>query len=264
MAAAFAAFAANGTYCTPIAITSVVDRDGNELPVPSAACEAKIDQKYTSAVTFALQNVWDGTAKGVAAPPFPTAGKTGTTSENEHTWFVGYSPLRAAAVWVGFSDGMRPMQDMPIAGNWVPNAYGKTIAAPTWSRFMTQALAGAANPGFPSAGDKEVFGEKVAVPSVVGMSEADARKRLSDVGFRATVAPEQIPSSYPAGTVAEQSPSGTAVRGSAITLKLSNGQPPAGPPTQGQPGWPGWPGDGGNNGGGNGGGNNGGGPGPKP
>ena len=26
------------------------------------------------------------------APPFPSAGKTGTTTENEYTWFVGYTP----------------------------------------------------------------------------------------------------------------------------------------------------------------------------
>lgn len=257
MATAFATFAANGVYCAPIAITSVTNAAGEQLPVPSAGCTPKVDQKYTSAVTFALKNVWTGTAKGVTAPPFPTAGKTGTTSENEHTWFVGYTPLRAAAVWVGFSDGMRPVQDMTINGRWVPNAYGKTIAAPTWSRFMTQALAGAANPDFPAPGDKEVFGEKVSVPSVVGMSEADARKRLSDVGFRATVAAEQVSSGYPAGTVAAQSPSGSAVRGSSITLTLSSGQPPAGPDPN-QPGLPGWP-PGGDNGRGQGNGN-----GPKP
>ncbi|GEM00411.1 transglycosylase domain-containing protein [Cellulomonas terrae] len=253
MAAAFATFAANGVYCTPIAITSVVNADGVQLPVPSANCSQKVDPKYTSAMTFALKNVWGGTAKGVPAPPFPTAGKTGTTSENEHTWFVGYSPLRAAAVWVGYSEGWRPVQDLRINGKWVPNAYGATIAAPTWSRFMTQALAGAANPDFPAAGDKEVFGEKVGVPYVVGLAEGDARKRLTDAGFRVSVAAEQVASASPAGTVASQSPSGTATRGSTITLTLSNGQPPAGPgpgpgPGQGQPG----PGPGQGDGGGNG------------
>lgn len=252
MAAAFAAFAANGTYCAPIAITSVVKADGTQLPVPSANCNpTAIDPKYTAALTFALRNVWDGTARGVDAPPFPTAGKTGTTSENEHTWFVGYSPLRAAAVWVGFSDGMRPVQDITINGRFVPNAYGATIAAPTWSRFMTQALAGAPNPEFQQPSDKEVFGEKIAVPNVVGSSEADARQRLSDAGFKAAVAPEQVGSPLPAGTVAAQNPSGTAVRGSTITLTLSNGQPPAGPADPAQPGWPGWPGGGNGGGGGN-------------
>ncbi len=248
MAAAFAAFAANGTYCAPIAITSVVDADGVELPVPSASCSPVIDPKYTSALTYALRNVWQGTADGVTPPPFPTAGKTGTTSHNEHTWFVGYSPLRAAAVWVGYSDGMRPVQNITINGKRIRYTYGATIAAPTWSRFMTQALAGAANPDFAAPGDKEVFGEKVAVPSVVGLSEADARNKLSAAGFRASVAPQQVASALPAGTVASQSPSGTAVRGSYVQLTLSNGQPPVAPVDPNQPGGPGGPG---NNGGGN-------------
>jgi membrane peptidoglycan carboxypeptidase len=248
MAAAFATFAANGTYCTPIAITSVVDATGAEIPIPSANCTPAVDPKYTSALTFALKNVWGGTAKGVDAPPFPTAGKTGTTSRNEHTWFVGYSPLRAAAVWVGYSDGMRPVQNITIAGKRIKYTYGATIAAPTWSRFMTQALAGAANPDFWAPADKEVFGEKIAVPSVVGLSEGDARKKLSDAGFRASIAPEQVGSALPAGTVVSQSPSGTAVRGSNVSLTLSNGQAPQGPPDQNQPGGPGngggGPGDG--------------------
>ncbi len=38
MAAAYATFAADGTYCKPIAITSIVDSTGAELPVPSADC----------------------------------------------------------------------------------------------------------------------------------------------------------------------------------------------------------------------------------
>ncbi|WP_315095438.1 transglycosylase domain-containing protein [uncultured Cellulomonas sp.] len=253
MAAAFAAFAANGMYCAPIAITSVIDADGNELPVPSAGCTQAIEPRITSALTFALRNVWQGTADKVTPPPFPTAGKTGTTSENEYTWFVGYSPLRAAAVWVGYSDGMRPVQDISIAGKWVPNAYGATIAGPTWSRFMTQALSGVSNPDFPSPADKEVFGEKVSVPSVVGLSEADARNRLSAAGFRASIAPEQVSSALPAGTVASQSPSGSAVRGSFVQLTLSNGQPPQVPqPDPNQPGPGGGGGGGGNNGGGQG------------
>ena len=40
MAAAFAAFAANGTYCTPIAIISVLGRRRRELPVPAGQLHA--------------------------------------------------------------------------------------------------------------------------------------------------------------------------------------------------------------------------------
>ncbi len=247
MAAAYATFAANGTYCKPIAITSVTTAAGEELPVPSADCRAEaIAPKYASAMNFALSNVWTGTGKDIAKPPFPAAGKTGTTSKNEYNWFVGYTPLRATAVWVGFPGAMRSMGGEVINGKrYYRGPYGSSIAGPTWSRFMTQALAGAANPGFSDAGDREVFGERISVPSVVGRSEADARGALERAGFRVSVSGEQVQSPYPAGTVAQQSAS-TATRGASITLTLSNGQPPAPEP--------GTPGDGGPGGGGPGGG----------
>lgn len=237
MASAYATFASGGTYCKPIAILSVRNTDGVELPVPTADCrEGAVDPRYAAAMNYALSNVWTGTAKTVGAPPFPAAGKTGTTTANEHNWFVGYTPLRATAVWVGFSENMRSMNDETINGKtYYSGPYGSSIAAPTWKRFMTQVLANVENPGFAAPADREVYGERVGVPSVLGQTEEQARRTLERAGFRISVAPEQIPSAYPAGTVAEQSTT-VATKGAAITVKLSNGQSAGGPG-----GWPGLP-----------------------
>ncbi|GAA3815868.1 transglycosylase domain-containing protein [Cellulomonas soli] len=229
MAAAFAAFASGGIYCKPIAITSVIAPDGSSLTVPSAGCTQALEPRIANAVNYALSNVWTGTASKVGAPDFPSAGKTGTTSHNEYTWFLGYTPRLAAAVWVGHADKKTPVQNTWVGPLYVKSAYGATIAAPTWKRFMTQALAdGAENPGFAAADQKEIYGEKVSVPSVLGLSVDAATSALKGAGFTVNVSGEQVASSYAAGTVAEQSPSGTASRGSSITLKLSNGQAPAG------------------------------------
>ncbi|MBD7920038.1 transglycosylase domain-containing protein [Cellulomonas sp. Sa3CUA2] len=249
MAAAYATFASGGTYCKPIAITKVVDSLGVEHPVPSADCQAgALDPKYASAMNYALGNVWTGTAKSVGAPPFPSAGKTGTTSNNEHNWFVGYTPLRSTAVWVGYSDGMRTMNKAVINGKrYTSGPYGSSIAAPTWKRYMTQILANSDNQGFTAPADREINGERVGVPSVVGQNEQRAREILEGAGFRVSVAGDRVPSSYPDGTVAEQSAS-TATKGASITLKLSNGQQQQ-PPQQPGPGnFPG-PGQGNNQGG---------------
>lgn len=229
MAASFAAFASGGVYCDPIAIISVVKSDGKSIPVPSANCAQKIEPKYANTVNFALSNVWTGTAKKVGAPPFPSAGKTGTTSENEDTWFVGYTPLLSTAVWVGYSQKPIPVQDKVINGVFYPNVFGASIAAPTWKRFMVDALAGGNNPAFAAPDPKLVFGVKVPVPSVIGQTADAATQILKDAGFSATVAPDQVQSTLPAGTVATQSPSGTASHGSVITLTLSNGQAPPDP-----------------------------------
>jgi membrane peptidoglycan carboxypeptidase len=227
MAAAFATFASGGTYCKPIAILSVVDATGKSLPVPSAECKpGAIEPKYANTINYALSNVWKGTAKAVGAPPFPSAGKTGTTSQNEDTWFVGYTPMLATAVWVGFKEKPTPVQRMTINGTYYRNVYGSSIAAPTWKRFMMRALEGAPNPPFADPDQKLVFGEKIPVPSVVGKSESEARKILEAAGFGATIDPTQVPSKQAAGSVASQNPSGSATRGAVITLTLSNGQSP--------------------------------------
>ncbi|KGM01919.1 transglycosylase domain-containing protein [Cellulomonas cellasea] len=228
MASAFATFASGGTYCAPVAITSVQDANGAELPIPSANCRRVLDERIANAMNFALSNVWSGTAKSVGEPPFPAAGKTGTTSRNENTWFVGYTPLRAAAVWVGFSEGFIPVQNITVNGEFVKYMFGSTVAAPTWKRYMVRALEGVEVPGFAGPSNDELYGKRVGVPSVVGWDAGEASRRLEQAGFRVSIDPNQVPSFQGAGRVAAQSPSGDAPAGSTITLQLSNGQQPQG------------------------------------
>ena len=237
MAAAFATFASGGTYCAPIAITSVRDADGKELAVPQAGCRQALEPRIANAVSYALGNVWKGTAKGVPQPPFATAGKTGTTDANQYTWFVGYTPILTAAVWVGFPNTNTPMQNMTINGQrYYANhqVFGASIAAPTWSRFMTQALAGVSVPSFGAVGTLELNGVPISVPDVVGQSVDAATATLQGAGFRISVAPDQVGSTVPAGSVATQSPGAFSkvTKGSVITVQLSNGQPPAVDPNQ--------------------------------
>jgi membrane peptidoglycan carboxypeptidase len=224
MAEAFATFASGGIHCTPIAITKIVDANGAELPVPPANCAQAIEPRIANAMNFTLSHVWQGTAKDVGAPAFPSAGKTGTTSENEHTWFVGYTPVMAASVWVGYPDSFTPMQRVPVNGRVVRNMYGSTIAAPTWKRFMEQALAGQEVPGFGEVSPTDLNGKEVGVPSVIGWDVGEATRQLESAGFAVNVDPNQVPSFQGAGRVAEQSPSGQAPSGSTVTLIVSNGQ----------------------------------------
>ena len=233
MASAFAAFAANGNYCEPIAITSVQDSNGAEIPVPQANCRQALSPEIASAMSFALGNVWEGTGRKVGGlPDRPSAGKTGTTSRNEYTWFAGFTPQIASVVWVGFTEGVIPVQNMTINGQFVKNAYGSTIALPTWKRFMLRAHEGLPVVGFPTPGRNQVEGVRVTVPNVGGRSEGDARAILQDAGF--TVRTADVPefSGYAAGTIARTDPSAGAsvTRGAVITLIPSLGPAPAPPP----------------------------------
>lgn len=228
MAGAFAAFASGGVYCTPIAITKVVDTNGQERPVPDAGCHQEIASGVANTIALAMSGVWSGTMSSVGSPGFPAAGKTGTSNNNEYTWFVGYTPRLAAAVAVsGSLKGFETANRKTIAGHRYGVVYGATIAGPTWKRFMTRALDdGQPNPGFGQGSSDLIYGKQISIPDVTGKSVDDATTALRQAGFTVSLAPDQVASTVPAGMVAQQSPTGTTTSGSVIVLTVSNGQPP--------------------------------------
>ena len=226
MASAYATFASGGKYCEPVAITSVLDAEGKELEVPSANCRTVIDSSVAAGVNHALKGVLDnGGAKASRLSGRTAAGKTGTAQKSYHTWFVGYTPQLSTAVWVGHPDRNISMQNIVINGIPRSIVYGSTIAAPTWKRFMDKALAGQPNVEFPEVGTKVLHGEKVAVPRVWGQSVDAAKQLLEQAGFSVTVRAQKVYSSAPDGAVAYTSPSGTATKGTLISIYVSNGQP---------------------------------------
>lgn len=246
MANAFATFASGGVYCRPVAIISVTTRDGEQLPVPPANCAQVIDRGIAAAMNYTLSHVWSGTGRPIGALPGgrPAAGKTGTTSENEHTWFVGYTPQLSTAVWVGYSQGMIPVQRMTINGRYYRNVYGSSIAGPTWRRFMVRALEGATVMNFESPPEVYLRGQRVRVPNVQGMSVADATRTLQNAGLNVSQGKAWV-SNAPAGTVAGTTPApGSRVMGgTVVAIHISVGpappEPPPAPPGPGGVGPPG-------------------------
>ncbi len=229
MANSFATFASGGIYCDPIAITSIVNRAGDQLPIPSANCRQALDPGLAAGMNHALSQVWSGTGRPIGAiPGRVAAGKTGTTSENEHTWFVGYTPQISTAVWVGFPDETKPMQGIPINGVTRRNVYGSTIAGPTWKRFMIRALAPYPAVGFAEPPRQYLTGIQVAVPSVSGMSIDEAVRTLKEAGFNPVVGGPLYSRNVPAGLTAGTEPNTGAkvTRGSSIVVFPSAGPEP--------------------------------------
>ena len=58
------------------------------------------------------------------------AGKTGTTNDYTDAWFIGYSPMVVAGVWVGKDDNT----------SLGDKESGSTAAVPVWKEFMSRAL----------------------------------------------------------------------------------------------------------------------------
>jgi penicillin-binding protein 1A len=147
LASAYATLAAQGVYAEPMAIRRVVLRDGHEdteagwgRPVRRRA----ISEGVAAVVTRILeQNVQYGTGTQ-ANFGIPAAGKTGTNEEHADAWFAGYTPELATTVWVGYTRGEIPMEN--VHGIAVA---GGTFPAEIWRLFMQPALVGIAPVAFP-------------------------------------------------------------------------------------------------------------------
>lgn len=235
MATAFATYANDGVYCSPVAISRVTTREGDELAVPQSTCTQVMEPEIARGVNYALQQVTKtgGTGFRAALPGRPVAGKTGTANNDYHAWFVGYTPQLAAAVWMGHSEGNISMEYARINGVRYGQVYGGLLPAPTWRKYMEVAMAGLPVENFPSANDRTVFGERRPVPNVLGRNMASATEILQQAGF-AVREGSSVYSSYDVGTVGGQSPGPGALStaGSVVVLYPSGGpdpNPPAEP-----------------------------------
>ncbi len=235
MAGAFAAFGAQGAYCKPTAILKVTDADDKELPIPPRDCAAALTPDVANGVTSALENTLiRGTARGLGIER-PAAGKTGTTNENVATWFVGYTPQIATAVWLGQPGSSKTLNGVTIDGQRYRKMYGATLSAPIWQEYMLKTHKGLPVKNFAKPSSKVQYGERVSVPSVVGMGVDAAVKAIEDAGLTATVS-GSTSSDVPKGRVAATQPgSGSRVTvGSSVTVITSDG--PAPQSTQPSPG----------------------------
>jgi membrane peptidoglycan carboxypeptidase len=148
MAAAYATVAAQGTYCVPYVITGATTVTGTKYPGQKQQCKQVLDGNTANELTSMLQGVLTqqgATADGLGLSGRDSAGKTGTTDSSVATWFDGYTPQLAAAVWTGFTDGggkNEVMGNMSVGGQYYGGQiFGATISAPIWQQAMNGALA---------------------------------------------------------------------------------------------------------------------------
>lgn len=229
MANAYATLAAGGIACEPVAITRIIDRTGEEIPVPPSDCQRVLEEDVVRGVNHALQAVmgpeWDSTGSTARIPGRPTAGKTGTANDDTHAWFIGYVPQMAAAVWMGHADRDEQMGYEYINGIWRNRVYGGLIAAPTWKAYMERATEGMPVEDFADAPSRVVHGERLRVPSIGGQTVEDARRTLEQAGFDVRMG-HGVDSGWPEGLAVATSPAAgsAAQRGQTVTIYTSGGR----------------------------------------
>jgi penicillin-binding protein 1A len=139
MASGFSVFANSGYRVNPYLVTKITDQRGKVLleSTPPALDESMrgITARNAFIMNSLLQDVArSGTAaKAQAMLKRPDIfGKTGTTNDSIDTWFVGFQPTLAAAVWMGY-DTPKKLGDRETGGG---------LSLPIWINFMDYALKG--------------------------------------------------------------------------------------------------------------------------
>ena len=159
LTSAYSSFVNGGKLIKPIMIDRIQDSEGNTiLNNEKRKCincaqlsflsenYPKIEDDFTQIfsaetayqMTSILEGVvQNGTGKNLKDLNLVLAGKTGTTNENNDTWFIGFTSKLAIGVYVG-SDNPKPLGKyetgaktaLPIFKNFVKNAVNKEEARP--------------------------------------------------------------------------------------------------------------------------------------
>lgn len=135
-AAAYGAFATEGTLMPTSGILKVESPDGNVLEEWKIAEGKRVVEPQTARLLSSVLSdngarayVFGG-SNALTLPGRSVAAKTGTTNDYHDAWTMGYTPSLVAGVWVGNNnnDAMKRGAD------------GSVIAAPIWQAFMKEAV----------------------------------------------------------------------------------------------------------------------------
>ena len=148
MANAYATLANGGRAAEPFIIEKVVDRNGETRYQHRVSDTEAVEQDIDRDVTYALQQVVQN-GSGTAALQLgrPAAGKTGTATNGEgavsSAWFTGYTPQLSTSVMYVRGKGNEQLQ------GWLPEYFGGSYPAETWTAVMQRAMDGLPVEDFP-------------------------------------------------------------------------------------------------------------------
>ncbi|WP_344834168.1 penicillin-binding transpeptidase domain-containing protein [Nonomuraea dietziae] len=175
VANAYAAIAARGRYCAPMAISRITDRDGRATTY-RPKCRQALDPGIADATAEVLSGVFtEGTMRGVGGIGRDAAGKTGTTDAYATAWFAGFTPDLAAAVSIGDPRGSsdHKLTGVTIGGRYYGAVAGATLPGPIWKDTMIGALKGVPPTSFTAHRQGQVRGVLPGLPTRVA---ADRRR----------------------------------------------------------------------------------------
>ncbi|MDO5690427.1 MAG: transglycosylase domain-containing protein [Tissierellia bacterium] len=145
LTAAYAAIANRGTYIEPLSFSKVEDRRGNVVLENEPETNEVISEGAAYLVTDALHSTTQqGIASNAQVEGYDIAGKTGTSgtvTENQDSWFVGFSPYYTVGVWIGADDPQLKLNEVSL------------YATNLWNQVNTAILEGYSPKTFDKYGD---------------------------------------------------------------------------------------------------------------
>lgn len=215
MAAANAAFANAGVFCTPVPIDSITDVNGQPVNFTKGKCAEAISPDVAAGVVYALEGVVQNGTMSHSRSNYgvPHYGKSGTTDDAWDRWNLGGSSTVSTAVWVGNTEGKVSLNNTGLG----------RVERVIYNAAMDAADVIYGGVGFPDPPRTATERVMVAVPSVAGMAYAEAEQLLTAAGF-GVINGGEVDSVIAAGLVASSNPEGEASRGSSVTLYVSNGK----------------------------------------
>ena len=229
----FSTFARSGRRVDPVVVTNIFRPDGTALyhhvsdPVPV------LDPSVADQITWVLQGtITEGTGRD-ANIGRPAAGKTGTAQNYADATFVGYTPQRAAAVWVGFPEAQIPMvpptTDIRVAGGTYPARIWREIMVAAHEEIPATNLP-APPPSAPATTQVPRL-DSVEVPDLVGRP-FDAEQVVAELGGLTLrfAAVEVQTAEFDAGTIIGQAPAAGTLHPGGITVTVEVAVPVELPP----------------------------------
>jgi membrane peptidoglycan carboxypeptidase len=228
MASAYATVAARGLHCDNRPVTRILNSEGRVFKTYAKKCQQVMQTNTADTINDILRGVMAPGGFGSALTlDKPSAGKTGTISENMAVWFDGYTPALATVSMIAGANSEGhwvTLNGQTIGGQYVATAHGSTNAGPMWADAMRAIQDLLPDVDFVKPIKTQQSPDLSIVPNVVGMTVRDARTTLEGLGFAVDVV-GQVYSDLQKGLVAQTSPEAgsTMYNGSTISLYTSTG-----------------------------------------
>jgi penicillin-binding protein 1A len=264
MASGAQSLANNGVHHDPYYVERIEHADGSEIYVHQDPGVQVLDLSAALTTNAILKGVLtEGTARHELAQfPFPAAGKTGTQQDNTNSWFVGYTPHLATAVWIGDPDGYTPMTKDFVPEFFAPGllsdsidgVQGGTFPSRIWGAYMTPAMYGRPMEDWPAPPPPVRAPARLYLPGVEcprsataprpatppdssGTAPSTATTATATTATGTTATATTAPESGPAGLVGNGFAGGRSAAAPLVppTDPPPPGQPPAEPPEPAEP-----------------------------